>query len=103
LYEQVWGHWSQGNLPPLLKSCPADEHAQQEMLMCIHIGLLCVQDDPQFRPRMADVVHMLDSRSITLAEPTKPIFAATGERLEVAAAALVPSNNEASVSDMEPR
>jgi hypothetical protein len=26
------------------------------MLRCIHVGLLCIQDDPQHRPGMASVV-----------------------------------------------
>lgn len=78
-YKQVWRHWSNGDVPPLLNSCQADEPGQhQEMLRCIHIGLLCVQDDPQLRPRMTAVVYMLNSRSMTLAAPTEPVFAATG-------------------------
>ena len=71
--------------------------------MRIHIGLLCIQDDPYLRPRMADVVLMLDSRSVKLATPAKPVFAATGENPEVVAATPESSNNEASISDILPR
>ncbi|GJN14798.1 hypothetical protein PR202_gb01659 [Eleusine coracana subsp. coracana] len=101
-YDQVWRHWNQGNVPPLLDSCPMDEpEQQQQMLRCIHIGLLCVQDDPELRPRMADVVLMLNSHSMTLVVPTEPVFTATSERPRV----LAPESsiNEASVSNMEPR
>lgn len=99
---KVWRNWSQQDLPPLLGSCTADEPGQQqEMLRCIQIGLLCVQDDPQLRPSMAAVIHMLNSRSMTLAQPTEPIFAATGQRPSMAASGT--SINEASISDMEPR
>ncbi|TVT97330.1 hypothetical protein EJB05_36172, partial [Eragrostis curvula] len=56
----VWKHWSEGNVLPLLDSCPAEDHGkQEEMLRCIHIGLICVQDKAQLWPHMADVVLML--------------------------------------------
>ncbi|TVU19985.1 hypothetical protein EJB05_36171, partial [Eragrostis curvula] len=48
----VWRHWREGNVPQLVDWCPVDEHGKQEILSCIHIGLLCVQDDAQLRPRM---------------------------------------------------
>lgn len=101
-YEQVWRHWNQENMQPLLESCPVvDEHGKEEMLRCIQIGLLCVQDDPELRPRMTAVSLMLNSDSMMLAMPIKPIFAATGERPRLAAPE--PSINEASISDLEPR
>ncbi|TVU20005.1 hypothetical protein EJB05_36191, partial [Eragrostis curvula] len=98
----VWKHWSKGNVLLLLDSCPAEDHRKhEEMLRCIHIGLLCVQDEAQLRPHMADVVLMLKSRSMTLASPTEPIFAVPSERPMVAT--LEPSINEASISQLEPR
>ncbi|TVU19978.1 hypothetical protein EJB05_36163 [Eragrostis curvula] len=100
-YEQVWRHWSQGNVSTLLHGSPPDEHWKQEMLRCIHIGLLCVQDNPQLRPRMAVVVLMLNSHSMTLDVPTEPVFTIPGERPWVAAPE--PSTNEASISHLEPR
>ena len=43
-------------------------------MRCIHIGLLCVQEDPNDRPTMASVVLMLSSASITLPVPSEPAF-----------------------------
>jgi hypothetical protein len=45
-----------------------------EMLRCIHIGLLCVQDNVANRPTMASVLLMLNDDSITLSVPKKPAF-----------------------------
>jgi hypothetical protein len=45
-----------------------------EILRCIHIGLLCVQENVADRPTMASVILMLSSYSITLSVPTKPAF-----------------------------
>ena len=43
-------------------------------MRCIHIGLLCVQENVVDRPTMASVVLMLDSYSMTLPIPSKPAF-----------------------------
>ncbi|XP_062013392.1 cysteine-rich receptor-like protein kinase 10 isoform X2 [Rosa rugosa] len=59
--------------PCLLESSPT-----KEILRCMHIGLLCVQEDPEERPKMSDVVVLVGSDSIELPEPKKPaIFAAS--------------------------
>ncbi|XP_062232590.1 cysteine-rich receptor-like protein kinase 44 [Phragmites australis] len=113
----VWRHWSSGSVQQLLEGCPADGRRPQEILRCVHMGLLCVQEDQKLRPGMASVVVMLNSRSITLPAPTAPAFAlpdrpltavvdargreADGEGPRVAAPE--PSINDVSVSDLEPR
>jgi hypothetical protein len=94
------------------------------MLRCIHVGLLCVQEDPQLRPGMASVVVMLNSRSITLPAPAVPAYAvprrraftvaagdaqgnvrmrSTAREGPSAAAAREHSINDVTVSDLEPR
>ena len=45
-----------------------------EIVKCIHIGLLCVEENPQDRPTMSTVVVMLGSESIALPEPKHPAF-----------------------------
>lgn len=44
------------------------------MIRCIHIGLLCVQENVADRPTMASVVLMLSSFSLTIAVPSEPAF-----------------------------
>ena len=44
------------------------------MLRCIHIGLLCVQENIARRPTMATIVLMLNSYSLTLPVPSEPAF-----------------------------
>ncbi|KAK3035109.1 hypothetical protein RJ639_032611 [Escallonia herrerae] len=55
--------------PLLTEQCPT-----LEVLRCIHIALLCVQEDPAERPTMSNVVVLLGSESIALPEPSKPAF-----------------------------
>ena len=45
-----------------------------EIMRCIHIGLLCVQENAADRPTMASVVLMLSSDSLNLPIPSQPGF-----------------------------
>ena len=105
-HEQVWGHWRRQSVQQLIDGSVGDGGGPgpQEMLRCIHVGLLCVQEDPHLRPSMASVVVMLNSRSITLPVPAEPGFLTpAGEGTRTAAPAREPSINEGSVSELEPR
>ncbi|KAL5713580.1 non-specific serine/threonine protein kinase [Ranunculus cassubicifolius] len=55
--------------PTLLNSYSANE-----VIRCIHIGLLCVQDNLVDRPTMSSVVFMLNSSSVALETPSAPPF-----------------------------
>ena len=44
-----------------------------EAMRCIHIGLLCVQDQPIDRPTMPDVVSMLGNET-DRPQPKEPLF-----------------------------
>jgi hypothetical protein len=52
-------------LDPTLK----DSYSSNEVVRCIHIALLCVEEDPADRPTMASIVLMLNSLSIALPSP----------------------------------
>jgi hypothetical protein len=41
---------------------------------CVNVGLLCVQEDPNDRPTMSNVVTMLDSEAATVPTPKQPAF-----------------------------
>lgn len=46
----------------------------RDMLRCIHMGLLCVQENAANRPTMASVALMLGSSTMTLPVPSEPAF-----------------------------
>nr|POF10215.1 isoform 2 of cysteine-rich receptor-like protein kinase 10 [Quercus suber] len=50
----------------------ASSAATEQVAMCIQIGLLCTQGDPQLRPTMRRVVVMLSKKPGNLEEPTRP-------------------------------
>ncbi|KAH9754786.1 cysteine-rich receptor-like protein kinase 10 [Citrus sinensis] len=74
LLTYAWKLWCKGEalelMDPVLKQTCVDA----ELLKCIHIGLLCVQEDPAHRPNMSSVVVMLASDTATLPPPTQPAF-----------------------------
>ncbi|XP_016648143.1 PREDICTED: putative receptor-like protein kinase At4g00960 [Prunus mume] len=45
-----------------------------EMMRCIHIALLCVQENVASSPSLASVVSMLNSHSVTLSLPSRPAY-----------------------------
>ncbi|KAK9935463.1 hypothetical protein M0R45_022566 [Rubus argutus] len=53
--------------PKLASSAVTDQVA-----MCIQIGLLCIQGDPQLRPTMHRVVVILSKKPSNLEEPSRP-------------------------------
>ncbi|KAJ6333348.1 hypothetical protein OIU77_009254 [Salix suchowensis] len=72
-YFLAWRNWREGTaqdiIDPVLSSGSATE-----MKRCIHIGLLCGQENAADRPTMASVVLMLTSSSLTLQIPSQPAF-----------------------------
>ncbi|KAL2931892.1 Cysteine-rich receptor-like protein kinase 29 [Bienertia sinuspersici] len=44
------------------------------IMRCIHIGLLCVQENPEDRPTMSSVDLMLNRHSLSLQVPLQPAF-----------------------------
>ena len=80
-----------------------DSDAVPEILRCIHVGLLCVQQRPEDRPNMASVVVMLSSEC-SLPKPKQPGFFTERNMpgLEFSSNKLI-SANEMSATLLEPR
>nr|POE50517.1 isoform 2 of cysteine-rich receptor-like protein kinase 10 [Quercus suber] len=74
LLSYAWKHWSNGSYLDVLDSDMRDSCSRNEVIQCIHIGLLCVQENPADRPSMATIILMLNSDSVTLPSPQKPPF-----------------------------
>nr|XP_034898563.1 cysteine-rich receptor-like protein kinase 10 [Populus alba] len=70
----AWKLWSNGQGLELMDPMLEKSSVATEVLRCIHIGLLCVQEDPADRPTMSCVLHMLASATIALPIPKQPAF-----------------------------
>ncbi|KAL1081761.1 hypothetical protein V6Z11_D09G088300 [Gossypium hirsutum] len=69
----AWRNWEAGTAFDLVGPNLRDG-SRSELMRCIHIGLLCVQENVAQRPNMSAVVLMLTSYSTTLPLPSEPAF-----------------------------
>ncbi|KAI3495234.1 hypothetical protein L1887_37474 [Cichorium endivia] len=105
----AWRQWIGGRPLELLDPRLGESYSNDEVIRCINIGLLCVQEDADARPSMAAVLNMLNNNSITLPEPKKPpYFLSSGLLLHVSGDVdkSIPTVNfedESSISIMLPR
>ncbi|KDP34760.1 hypothetical protein JCGZ_10540 [Jatropha curcas] len=79
--------------------------AMSEVLRCIQVGLLCVQQRPEDRPSMASVVVMLSSKSL-LPKPKQPGFFTERNKPEAESSSTnhgTSSVNEMSTTKLLPR
>ncbi|GMJ14645.1 hypothetical protein like AT4G21390 [Hibiscus trionum] len=74
LLTYAWSLWSEDKVMDLVDPCIRDTCSPNEVFKCIQVGMLCVQDSPAHRPKMAAVVVFLESETVTLPMPTKPTY-----------------------------
>ncbi|XP_058090984.1 receptor-like serine/threonine-protein kinase SD1-6 [Magnolia sinica] len=70
----AWELWEGGRVLELVDPMLGDSSPTFELLRCIHVALLCVQDHAADRPTMSDVVSMLGNETISLPTPKQPAF-----------------------------
>ncbi|KAM0894827.1 hypothetical protein ACQ4PT_024268 [Festuca glaucescens] len=74
LLTAVWERWTAGTVLDMMDRCLNTSVSKSGVLRCIHVGLLCVQENPADRPLMSSVVVMLGSDTVSLSAPSKPAF-----------------------------
>ncbi|CAO2150108.1 unnamed protein product [Urochloa humidicola] len=76
LNKRVWRLWRAGRLIEFVdsRSPPHDESERMDILRCIQIALLCVEENPSDRPAMLEVVHMLSCQNVALPTPQRPAY-----------------------------
>ncbi|XP_075664886.1 cysteine-rich receptor-like protein kinase 10 isoform X5 [Castanea sativa] len=70
----AWKHWNDRTLLEFLDPTLGDSYSRNEVIRCLQIGLLCVQENPVDRPTMASIVLMLNSYTITLPSTQNPAY-----------------------------
>ncbi|XP_062170143.1 G-type lectin S-receptor-like serine/threonine-protein kinase At4g27290 isoform X2 [Alnus glutinosa] len=108
LIGHAWKLWREGRPLELIDTCLGDDSCPQlpQIIRCVHISLLCVQQHPEDRPNMSSVVTMLSSES-SLPEPKEPGFHVGNKSLPVeyssSSKQQSSSRNEISISLLEGR
>ncbi|XVE74671.1 hypothetical protein DITRI_Ditri12bG0035800 [Diplodiscus trichospermus] len=72
LLDWAYKLYKKGNSLEIMDPSLAPSAAAEQVAMCIKIGLLCTQGDPQLRPDMSRIVVLLSKRPTNLEEPTRP-------------------------------
>ncbi|XP_004511333.1 cysteine-rich receptor-like protein kinase 10 isoform X2 [Cicer arietinum] len=113
LLSYTWKMWKEGAPLEMVDPTLRESHNPNEVMRSIHIGLLCVQEDPAERPTMASIVLMLDSNTVTLPNPKQPasfLHSATDPNMprdlrfdSSTTKSITTSVNEMSISEMDPR
>ncbi|XP_027111600.2 cysteine-rich receptor-like protein kinase 15 [Coffea arabica] len=74
LLSYAWEQWRHGTPLAMLDPTIVDSCVEIEVLKCIQIGLLCVEEGADRRPMMSSVVYMLSGDSVTLPDPHLPLI-----------------------------
>ncbi|XP_059652116.1 leucine-rich repeat receptor protein kinase HPCA1-like isoform X8 [Cornus florida] len=102
----AWELWKENRGLELIDPTLDNLFQSNEVLRCIHVGLLCVQDNPIDRPTMSDVISMLTEETRPLSTPKQPAFFIGRNVLEADISQGMPeiySVNNVSISEMEAR
>ncbi|KAG5594393.1 hypothetical protein H5410_035625 [Solanum commersonii] len=70
----AWKLWTEKTEIQLIEKSLLESCNKSEALKCINIALLCVQEGPNHRPNMSDVIVMLGGDGTNLPTPNRPAF-----------------------------
>ncbi|KAK6229363.1 hypothetical protein SCA6_018314 [Theobroma cacao] len=104
LIGHAWALWKKEKPLELIDSFLQESCSLSEVVRCIHIALLCVQQHPDDRPNISSVVLMLGSE-IALVEPKEPSFLMDNKSLETDSSSsnIKLSNNDVTISILDGR
>ncbi|CAL0334378.1 unnamed protein product [Lupinus luteus] len=71
---KVWKLWNEDNIESTIDQSICNPVHEKDIVRCVHIGLLCVQESARHRPNMATVISMLNSEIVNLPPPRQPAF-----------------------------
>ncbi|KAK3123094.1 hypothetical protein QOZ80_8AG0623750 [Eleusine coracana subsp. coracana] len=125
LLSYVWKKWSSGLAADVVDASLQGQYPENEVLNCLEVGLLCVQDNPADRLDASEVVPLLGKSNSMPDEsrrvPSRPafFFAPRGDTVSLGAAvsgsssdapirdghppSTVSSDNVMTISDFQPR
>ncbi|XP_028788521.1 putative receptor-like protein kinase At4g00960 [Neltuma alba] len=74
LLSYAWRLWREGRPLELVDPSLRDSCSRNEVIKCINVSLLCIQENPALRPTIQSIMVMLSSHSVTLSDPREPAF-----------------------------
>uniref|UniRef100_A0A8R7R9U9 non-specific serine/threonine protein kinase n=2 Tax=Triticum urartu TaxID=4572 RepID=A0A8R7R9U9_TRIUA len=73
LIQDAWKFWIEDRANEFIDRALGQSYSRDEAWRCFQVGLLCVQDDPDIRPTMSNVLLMLVSEQMSLPAPSRPV------------------------------
>ncbi|CAH8387855.1 unnamed protein product [Eruca vesicaria subsp. sativa] len=100
----VWRNWKEGHwqeiIDPIIKESSSSTFQTHEILRCIQIGLLCVQERAEDRPVMSSVMVMLGSETTAIPQPKRPGYCVGRNLLEVESSSSTQRDDELTVNQI---
>ncbi|CAN7053326.1 unnamed protein product [Brassica rapa subsp. trilocularis] len=101
----VWRYWKEGKGIEIVDPIIIDDSSSavlrtHEILRCIQIGLLCVQERAEDRPVMSTVMVMLGSETTAIPQPKPPGFCVGRSLLETESSSSTQRGDEVSVNQI---
>ena len=100
----MWRHWKEGNeleiVDPINIDSLSSKFPTHEILRCIQIGLLCVQERAEDRPVMSSVMVMLGSETTAIPQPKRPGFCIGRSPLEADSSSSTQRDDECTVNQV---
>ncbi|KAK0596796.1 hypothetical protein LWI29_019169 [Acer saccharum] len=103
---KAWQLWNEGKGLELIDTKLEESCSPNEVLRCVHVGLLCVQDQAGDRPTISDVVSMLTNETMLPPAPKQPAFFINVHSEEQGFSKIKIDNcstNDVTISDLEAR
>lgn len=74
LVGHAWELWKEGVVLQLVDPLLNETLSEDEVLRCVHVGLLCVEENADDRPTMTNVISMLTNKIKVDVMPKKPAY-----------------------------
>ncbi|XP_038982175.1 cysteine-rich receptor-like protein kinase 10, partial [Phoenix dactylifera] len=120
LLSYAWQCWTNETALKLVDPSMAENYSSHDIVRCINIGLLCVQENPSDRPNMLSVFLMLNRHKMKLQTPSQPAFfyanaltesygfvedagPSRGKHEQSTSTSTIFSSNEASITELNPQ
>ncbi|CAI9756533.1 unnamed protein product [Fraxinus pennsylvanica] len=96
----AWKLWNEDNGSAFIDETIYKVEFQGEMVRCIHIALLCVQEFPNNRPTISTILAMLSREIVNLPVPEQPVFAEKWNRSHVTSSQMGVSINNVTLTTL---
>ncbi|KAH0651714.1 hypothetical protein KY284_031626 [Solanum tuberosum] len=95
----AWRMWIEERAIQLTEKSLLESCNRSEVMKCINVALLCVQEDSNDRPKMSDVIVMLVGEGLSLQRPNRPAFVIRTHTSSTLSSASKFSNNQVTITE----